>query len=146
PWPGRPGFVGCLRAQRTPGWHRSQPWTRPLVLEFAGRARRGYYDIALRVLQTIGGRRTIMTIITYRVTLLEPTLVTSLQGDPNSGVAFDYLPGSVLRGAFIGKYLGSKSADTGKNTLRRLFFDGTTRYLNGYPLDVYHHPSTPTPL
>ena len=49
-----------------------------------------------------------MKVINYRIDLLEPTLVTSLQGDPNSAVAFDYLPGSVLRGILIGKYLGSK--------------------------------------
>ena len=39
-----------------------------------------------------------MNVINYQITLLEPTLVTALQGDPNSSVAFDYLPGSVLRG------------------------------------------------
>src|SRR5438105_4274925 len=87
-----------------------------------------------------------MKVINYHITLLEPTLVTALQGDPNSAVAFDYLPGSVLRGVLIGKYLGSKSADTSDSTLRRLFFDGTTRYLNGYPLDAYDHPSLPVPV
>ena len=91
-----------------------------------------------------------MKVIKYHVTLREPALVTSVQGDPNSAVAFDYLPGSVLRGILIGKYLaryfGSKSADASDDTLRRLFFDGTTRYLNGYPLDVYDRPSLPVPL
>lgn len=95
-----------------------------------------------------------MKVIQYRIHLLEPTLVTSLQGDPNSGVAFDYLPGSVLRGILIGKYLSTKSADgsdvtnvsdASDPTLRRLFFDGTTRYLNGYPLDAYDHPGLPVP-
>ncbi len=87
-----------------------------------------------------------MKVINYQITLLEPTLVTALQGDPNSSVAFDYLPGSVLRGVLIGKYLASQPADTGDSTLRRLFFDGTTRYLNGYPLDVYDNRSRPVPL
>jgi len=87
-----------------------------------------------------------MKVINYHITLLEPTLVTALQGDPNSAVAFDYLPGSVLRGVLIGKYLGSKSDTASDGTLRSLFFDGTTRYLNGYPLDVYKHPSVPIPL
>jgi CRISPR-associated protein Csx10 len=87
-----------------------------------------------------------MRVIHYRIHLLEPTLVTSLLGDPNSGVAFVYLPGSVLRGILIGKYLNSKSADAGDATLRRLFFDGTTRYLNGYPLDAYNHPGLPVPV
>jgi CRISPR-associated protein Csx10 len=87
-----------------------------------------------------------MKVISYRVTLLEPTLVTSLQGDPNSAVAFDYLPGSALRGILIGKYLGSSVVDISDRTLQRLFFDGTTRYLNGYPLDVYGNPSMPVPV
>lgn len=86
-----------------------------------------------------------MKVINYLVTLLEPALVTSVQGDPNSAVAFDYLPGSVLRGILIGKYLGSNSADASDDTLRRLFFNGTTRYLNGYPLDAYGHPGVPVP-
>jgi CRISPR-associated protein Csx10 len=89
-----------------------------------------------------------MKVITYRIELLEPTQVTSLQGDPNSGVAYDYLPGSVLRGIMIGKYLGSQSADAADaddDTLRRLFFNGATRYLNGYPLDAYNQPSLPIP-
>jgi len=79
-----------------------------------------------------------MKVITYRLTLLEPTLVTALDGDPNSAVAFDYLPGSVLRGAIIGRYLRGKNVDPDKvvtdTDARRLFFNGT-RYLNGYPLN-----------
>jgi CRISPR-associated protein Csx10 len=77
---------------------------------------------------------------TYRIKLLEPVLVTSLEGDPNSASAFDYLPGSVLRGAIIGGYLGSQNLTSAQfkaddPETRRLFFDGTTRYLNGYLLE-----------
>ena len=42
-----------------------------------------------------------MKAITYTITLEQPVLVTSLDGDPNSGVAFDYIPGSVIRGMII---------------------------------------------
>ncbi len=91
-----------------------------------------------------------MKVIKYNVELLEPALVTSVQGDPNSSVAFDYLPGSVLRGILIGKYLnkyfGPKEADASDDNLQRLFFNGTTRYLNAYPLDAYDHPSLPVPI
>ncbi|GAB4551345.1 MAG: CRISPR-associated RAMP protein Csx10 [Anaerolineae bacterium] len=76
-----------------------------------------------------------MKSVTYRVTLLEPVLVTSLEGDPNSAVAHDYLPGSVLRGALIGLTMhkeGIKEFDATNNDIRRLFFDGQTRFLNGY--------------
>ncbi len=96
-----------------------------------------------------------MKILKYRIELLEPTLVTSLEGDPNSAVAFDYMPGSVLRGILIGKYLGSKlsnakeskstSDDATDRTFRRLFLDGTTRYLNGYPLDRDGRSGLPVP-
>ncbi|HEY1349210.1 MAG TPA: hypothetical protein VGF67_06265 [Ktedonobacteraceae bacterium] len=84
--------------------------------------------------------------ITYRVELLEPALVTSLQGDPNSAVAFDYLPGSVLRGLWVSRYLALRSSDTSESTLQRLFFDGSTRYLNGYPLDADNQPGLPVPI
>lgn len=90
-----------------------------------------------------------MKAITYRITLLEPTLVTALEGDPNEGVAFDYLPGSALRGAIIGKYLRVHrltELDAADAEARRLFFDGTTRYLNGYPLDRLGVRTLPTPL
>src|SRR5947209_11392063 len=92
-----------------------------------------------------------MKVIKYNVELLEPTLVTSVQGDPNSAVAFDYLPGSVLRGILIGKYLNNKYVDRKKvdaanDDLQRLFFNGTTRYLNAYPLDAYGDPGLPVPI
>jgi CRISPR-associated protein Csx10 len=89
-----------------------------------------------------------MRVITYRITLLEPTLVTALEGDPNEAVAFNYLPGSVLRGAVIKRYLRAKNLtelDAADTDIRRLFFDGTTRYLNGYPLDRLGRRTLPTP-
>lgn len=91
-----------------------------------------------------------MKTIVYRVTLLEPVLVTALDGDPNSAVTYEFLPGSVLRGAVIKRYcarqdcqpadLLDKSADA-----LRLFFDGTTRYLNGYVM-AGGQRALPTPL
>jgi len=89
-----------------------------------------------------------MKVITYRITLLEPTLVTALEGDPNESVSFDYLPGSVLRGAVISKYLRANNLtdlDAANVNTRRLFLDGTTRYLNGYPLDRLSKRTLPTP-
>ncbi len=76
-----------------------------------------------------------MRAITYRITLLEPTLATALEGDPNSAVAYEFLPGSVLRGAIIAKYLyhhNAKELDLNNPLVRSLFFDGVIRYLNGY--------------
>lgn len=88
-----------------------------------------------------------MKIIVYHLELLEPALVTSLQGDPNSAVAFDYLPGSVLRGAIIGRYMqqnGLSHLDETAGTVRDLFFNGRIRYLNGYPLEE-NRRSLPVP-
>ena len=89
-----------------------------------------------------------MNVLVYRVTLLEPTLVTALEGDPNSGVSFSYLPGSTLRGVVIAKYRhAGKIGDlAGDPHARRLFFDGTTRYLNAYPLDRLDCRAAPVPL
>jgi CRISPR-associated protein Csx10 len=90
-----------------------------------------------------------MTVLSYRVTLLGPVLVTALEGDPNSAVAFDYLPGSALRGVLIGAYLrqpGKSNLDAAADpTARRLFLDATTRFLNAYPLDRQKRRSLPTP-
>lgn len=81
-----------------------------------------------------------MKVITYRITLLEPVLASSLDGDPNSATSFDYLPGSVLRGAFIGQFFRTRQIplaqfNAADPELRRLFFEGTTRYLNGYRVE-----------
>ncbi|MGB3510612.1 MAG: RAMP superfamily CRISPR-associated protein [Microcoleaceae cyanobacterium] len=78
-----------------------------------------------------------MKAITFLLTTKEPVLATSFSGDPNSDVSYPYLPGSMIRGALIGRYLkreGLQNTDILTNeTVRRLFFDGTTRYLNAYP-------------
>ncbi len=78
-----------------------------------------------------------MKIITYRLTLEEPLLVTALEGDPNSAVSYDYIPGSVLRGVLIGLTLrkeGLVELDATAEAARRCFFSPKTRFLNGYPV------------
>lgn len=95
-----------------------------------------------------------MKAVTYRVRLLEPALVTALDGDPNSAVAYNFLPGSVLRGAIIGLYQKRNQLselDPTAEEHRRLFFDGRTHYLNGYLVNCLadrNKPerSLPTPL
>jgi len=94
-----------------------------------------------------------MKVITYRVTLLEPTLVTELDGDPNSAVAFNFLPGGVLRGALIGKYIQHEKSNApsfeltaDNNKVRNLFFNSKTRYLNGYLWHQSPGRSLPVPL
>ncbi len=79
-------------------------------------------------------------IITFLLHTQQPLLATSLQGDPNSDVSFSYIPGSMIRGMLIGRYLqrhGLQSTDDILDDskfpdVRRLFFDSNTRYLNAY--------------
>ncbi len=75
-----------------------------------------------------------MKTITYRLTLEEPLLVTALEGDPNSAVSYDYIPGSVLRGVLIGLTLRKERLDAIEEVARRRFFSHETRFLNGYPV------------
>ncbi len=90
--------------------------------------------------------------LTYQIELQEPALLTGLEGDPNSSVTLQFLTGSVLRGALIGQYLRQKKQsdlDLSNNPVaRRLFFEGQTRYLNGYlmqPWESQWLPSLPMP-
>jgi CRISPR-associated protein Csx10 len=81
-----------------------------------------------------------MKTITFLLHTKQSVLVTSLQGDPNSDVSFSYIPGSVIRGALIGRYLqlhGLQKSDDilddiKFSEIKKLFFNGDTRYLNAY--------------
>lgn len=89
-----------------------------------------------------------MIVVPYRITLLEPLLATSIAGDPNSGVSYPYIPGSVVRGAVVGAYLQNKglsTLDAGDEEAQRLFFDAQTRCLNAYPTSVDRRRCLPTP-
>lgn len=89
-----------------------------------------------------------MRAVLYTLTLVEPLLATSLQGDPNSSVSLTYVPGSLLRGALIQHYihkytLGDRLLED--ENARRLFFDGGTRYLHAYPLSEQGQRTLPVP-
>lgn len=92
-----------------------------------------------------------MNAITFLLNTEQPILATSFQGDPNSDVSYPYIPGSMIRGALIGRYLRqnpSKNSDiVADETVRRLFFNGQTRYLNAYLFtkDSNQPRSLPTP-
>lgn len=93
-----------------------------------------------------------MKVLTYQIQLLEPVLLTGLEGDPNSSITLSYVPGSVLRGALIGQHTMSRAnptLDWDAAEDRRLFLDGSTRFLNGYVMKKHHRqllPSLPAPL
>ncbi len=90
-----------------------------------------------------------MRAVVYTLTLREPLLATSLQGDPNSSVSLGYVPGSLVRGALIQHYLRKhrqlKDVLLDDDNARRLFIDGGTRYLHAYPLTDRDQRALPTP-
>ena len=87
-----------------------------------------------------------MIALPFRITLLEPLLATSLEGDPNSATSYPFIPGSLIRGALATRYLKQNKVDAMDEAARRLFFDGTTRYLHAYPLDREDLRTLPTPF
>jgi CRISPR-associated protein Csx10 len=88
--------------------------------------------------------------ITCSLHTIEPILATSFQGDPNSDVSYSYIPGSMIRGAVISRYLRHhklSELDLNDVTVRGLFFDETkTIYLNAYLLSKEGKRTLPVPL
>lgn len=89
-----------------------------------------------------------MKAITVTLQTEQPVLATSFQGDPNSDVSYPYIPGSVIRGALIGRYLKRhhlRDDDILQDeSVQRLFFNGSTRFLNAY-LDANGKRTLPIP-
>ncbi len=86
--------------------------------------------------------------LTYTLRLIEPVLLKNLEGDANSARSLPYIPGSVIRGAIISAYFENNrfsETDAGEPEFRRLFLDGTTRYLHAFP-DGDGERTLPTPL
>ncbi|MBO9999820.1 MAG: RAMP superfamily protein [Cyanobacteria bacterium SID2] len=77
-----------------------------------------------------------MKAITFSLQTIQPVLATSFQGDPNSDVSYPYIPGSMIRGMLISRYLKLPEVQSqdilSDEVAKRLFFDGTNRYLNAY--------------
>jgi len=91
-----------------------------------------------------------MKAITLSLETLQPVLATSFQGDPNSDVSYSYIPGSMIRGAIIGRYMRQHNLselDLTSKDVKRLFFDAnSTRYLNAYLLSQEKQRTLPLPL
>jgi CRISPR-associated protein Csx10 len=91
-----------------------------------------------------------MKAITFLLHLQQPILATSLQGDPNSDVSHSYIPGSMIRGMLISRYLRQpdiQELDILDDKIRKLFFESQTRYLNAYLFDREKEQRTlPVPL
>jgi CRISPR-associated protein Csx10 len=86
-----------------------------------------------------------MKYLRYRITLEAPVLVGTPDGDPNNVSSDHFLPGSLLRGALVGRYLPRQTQLDPNGTLRSRFLDGRTRFLHGYPV-IDDHRLLPTPM
>ncbi len=87
-----------------------------------------------------------MKVVTFELHLLEPLLATQVGGgDPNSAVGLDFIPGSAIRGMVIARYRRQNRADAADERFRRLFLDGSARFLNAYP-QAYGRRTLPVPL
>ncbi|MBD2433807.1 MULTISPECIES: RAMP superfamily CRISPR-associated protein [Fischerella] len=90
-----------------------------------------------------------MKIITFSLHTQQPLLATSFQGDPNSDVSYSFIPGSMIRGAIIGRYMKQhqlSELDLSNDTVKHLFFDAkSTRYLNAYLLSQQGKRTLPVP-
>ena len=84
-----------------------------------------------------------MIALTYRLTLQEPVLATALDGEPNSAVSYDYIPGSMIRG-LVAAALTRPTVDLAM-TERELLFSGEVRYLHAYPARQNSLRSLPAP-
>jgi CRISPR-associated protein Csx10 len=87
-----------------------------------------------------------MKALTFQIHLMEPVLITSLRGDPNSSVGLDFIPGSSVRGFVIRRFLQGNEVDASNDDFRRLFLSGSTRFLNAYPMSRNGVRTLPTPL
>jgi CRISPR-associated protein Csx10 len=77
-----------------------------------------------------------MTALIVNLTLEQPLLAAGLDGEPNSAVSQKFIPGSLIRGLAIQRYMAEKrlsELDLDDEKTRRLFFSPQTRFLNAYP-------------
>ncbi len=79
--------------------------------------------------------------------LEEPLIAHTLAGDPNNIATLPFIPGNLLRGAAIARYLRQHPGPLESNpTACQLFLDGTVRYLNAYPAAQNGERTLPTPF
>lgn len=80
-----------------------------------------------------------MNALIVKLYLSQPVLATQPQsGEENSSTAYNFVPGSMIRGALTAAYQRAhpRAYLATDDMARRLFFDGTVRFLNAYPLHV----------
>lgn len=78
-----------------------------------------------------------MNALIFVIELLQPVLATQPHsGEANSAVSYNFIPGSMIRGAIIARYLqknGLSHLNMDDPQTRNYFFNGQVKYLNAYP-------------
>jgi CRISPR-associated protein Csx10 len=84
-----------------------------------------------------------MTALLVTLKLETPLLITGISnGEENSSRSLPHIPGSALRGALAARI---KSNDLPLDLVGKLFFSGSVRFLNAYPVDQDGHRMLPIP-
>lgn len=73
-------------------------------------------------------------VLTYRLTLSTPVVLAATGGDPSAVETRPYVSGAAVLGALASHWLARPCADPAIHPeFRRLFLDGSVRWLNAYP-------------
>jgi CRISPR-associated protein Csx10 len=84
-------------------------------------------------------------VITYRLTLEDPVVLSIPGGDPNSAETLSYISGSAVVGALAGLWK-KQNASINPVAFQSLFLNGNVRYLNVYPEGSNNRRLFPPPL
>ncbi len=90
-----------------------------------------------------------MQALLFKIRSLEPLLLRRPEcGEENSGKAWGFIPGSVIRGFLCSRYIEQKRlCDAAADPdCHRLFFSGKVCFLNAYPLSETGQRCLPRPL
>lgn len=88
-----------------------------------------------------------MKTVLLELELLQPVLATQPDaGEENASMSYSFIPGSMIRGALIARYLHQRAvADLAGDDLARGYFFGDLKFLNAYPADANGQRMLPVP-
>lgn len=172
PSPLERALLACAAASvRRAGLHRHRGWgkVRVRVLNDEGRDRTSDWaalllssndDDAMRTANVQGPSREPSNksspegrhVVTYRLTLEAPLVLSTSGGDPNTTETLPFVSGAAILGALAGRFLrGRRIEDAASGAspegalFRALFLTGETRFLHAYPAGSAHQRLLPIP-
>lgn len=75
-----------------------------------------------------------MNALRFLIRLVEPLLAGQAQtNEQNSRISLPFIPGSMVRGALIRRYIAGSTLDAADDIAQQLFLNGEVCYLNAYP-------------